>query len=82
MVEKGARCLVYLSPSAGTTEDHRTFAEELECQGCDVIFIQGTAADMSDVQKAISHSPKPVKGVFQLALALKVCSIRHYQIIC
>lgn len=77
MVENGARCLVYLSPSAGTTEEHRTFADELKFQGCDVISIQGTAADMSDVQKAISHSPKPVKGVFQLALALKVRSPSH-----
>ncbi len=73
MVEKGARCLVYLSPSAGTTEEHRNFEQELKCQGCEVVFVRGTAADMSDVQKAISHSPKPVKGLFQLALALKVC---------
>jgi hypothetical protein len=72
MVERGARCLVYLSPSAGTTEQHHNFEEELKCQGCEVVFVHGTAAEMSNVQQAISQSPKPVKGVFQLALALKV----------
>ncbi|KAL4940274.1 hypothetical protein BDV06DRAFT_230416 [Aspergillus oleicola] len=71
MVEKGARSLVYLSPSAGLSEAHHEFAEELKCQGCEVIFVQGTAAEMGDVEKSISASPKPIKGIVQLALALK-----------
>ena len=72
MVEKGARSLVYLSPSAGDQEAHHQFAEELECQGCDVVFVKGSASEMADIQKAIGASPKPIKGIVQLALALKV----------
>lgn len=79
MVERGARCLIYLSPSAGTREDHGAFADELRRQGCEVVFVQGTASNMADVQRAISQSPKPVKGVVQLALALKVCFPYFYQ---
>ncbi|KAL3462238.1 hypothetical protein BJX64DRAFT_288570 [Aspergillus heterothallicus] len=71
MVEKGARCLIYLSPSAGVSDTHQPFAEELKCQGCEAIFVSGSAADMADIKRAISLSPKPVKGVFQLALALQ-----------
>ncbi|KAI9375916.1 hypothetical protein BJX61DRAFT_539371 [Aspergillus egyptiacus] len=71
MVERGARCLVYLSPSAGVAESHHAFAEELKCQGCEAIFVQGSAAEPSDTQKAISMSPKPIRGAIQLALALK-----------
>jgi hypothetical protein len=72
MVEKGARCLVYLSPSAGVSDSHRPFAAELKCQGCEAIFVSGSAGNIADIQKAISLSPKPIKGVFQLALALQV----------
>ncbi|KAL4880320.1 hypothetical protein BJY04DRAFT_219314 [Aspergillus karnatakaensis] len=71
LVEKGACHLVYLSPSAGLVETHAAFAEELKCQGCEVTFVQGTASELSDVQKAIAQSPKRIKGVVQLALALK-----------
>ncbi|KAL4994909.1 hypothetical protein BDV10DRAFT_203445 [Aspergillus recurvatus] len=77
MVEKGARCLLYLSPSAGVGEDHGAFAEELNCQGCEVVYVQGSASEPSDVQRAISQSPKPIKGVVQLALALKDTSLQR-----
>ncbi|KAL5340198.1 acyl transferase domain-containing protein [Aspergillus crustosus] len=77
MVEKGARHLIFLSPSAGFGDDHAAFAEELACQGCEVIYVQGTASEPSDVQKAIDQSPRPVKGVFQLALALKDTSFER-----
>jgi hypothetical protein len=72
MVERGAHCLLYLSPSAGVGDDHQAFAEELKCQGCEVVYVKGTASDASDVSRAISQSPKPIKGVVQLALTLKV----------
>ncbi|KAL3431718.1 hypothetical protein BDV09DRAFT_206448 [Aspergillus tetrazonus] len=77
MVERGARCLLYLSPSAGVGDDHQAFAEELECQGCEVVYVKGTASDPSDVSRAISQSPKPIKGVVQLALTLKDASLQR-----
>ncbi|KAL4814485.1 hypothetical protein BDW67DRAFT_186683 [Aspergillus spinulosporus] len=77
MVEKGARCLLYLSPSAGVGDDHQAFAEELKCQGCEVVYVKGTASELSDVARAISQSPKPIKGVVQLALILKDTSLQR-----
>ncbi|RDW76877.1 putative Polyketide synthase (JCVI) [Aspergillus mulundensis] len=77
MVERGARCLLYLSPSAGEGEDHQAFAEELKCQGCRVVYVKGTASETHDVQRTISQSPKPVKGVVQLALALRDTSLER-----
>ncbi|KAL4793757.1 acyl transferase domain-containing protein [Aspergillus venezuelensis] len=77
MVEKGARSLIYLSPSAGENEAHHQFAEELKCQGCDIIFVKGSASEMADIQKAIGASPKPIKGIVQLALALKDVSFEN-----
>ncbi|KAL4899855.1 hypothetical protein BDW74DRAFT_188874 [Aspergillus multicolor] len=77
MVERGARCLLYLSPSAGEGEDHQAFAEELECQGCQVVYVKGSASETDDVQRTISQSPKPVRGVVQLALALRDTSLER-----
>ncbi|KAL4866957.1 hypothetical protein BDV12DRAFT_210233 [Aspergillus spectabilis] len=77
LVERGARYLVYLSPSAGVGDDHDAFAGELKCQGCEVVYVQGTASEISDVQRAISQSPKPIRGVIQLALALKDISFER-----
>lgn len=73
LVENGATCLVYLSPSAGTKPEHHAFFEELAAQGCRAIGVQGSAASMDAVREAISQAPKPIAGVFQLSLVLKVC---------
>lgn len=80
MVENGARYLVFLSRSAGSSEDDKSFIKELETQGCHVKTVAGSVTELSDVQNAVSKCVKPLAGVFQLSVKLAV-SIRlvcHY----
>lgn len=72
MVERGARYLVYLSPTAGTSDNHKAFFHELAVQGCHSTAVAGTVTSIEDVREAIARSVKPIAGVYQLAVALKV----------
>ncbi len=74
MVEHGARSLIFLSPSAGLNESDQAFFKELTSMGCVVSAVAGMTQNMSDVLKAISSAPSPIKGVLQLAMVL---SVRH-----
>ncbi|PMB72945.1 Compactin diketide synthase mokB [Beauveria bassiana] len=70
MVEKGARSLCFLSPSAAS-DKHATFIEELQSQGCRITAIAGDVSKMDDVEKAIAKSPTLIRGVLQLSMVLK-----------
>ncbi|KAJ5762471.1 polyketide synthase [Penicillium nucicola] len=70
MVENGARCLVYLSRSAGSSNSDQKFIHELELMGCAVEVCQGDVANIDDVKRAVSLCPKPLKGVLHMAMAL------------
>ncbi|KAE8401952.1 putative polyketide synthase [Aspergillus pseudonomiae] len=70
MVEQGARYLVYLSRTAGSTEEHSEFIQELNAMGCHVECIQGSVTRTEDVQAAISRCKSPLKGVFQMSMSL------------
>ena len=72
MVEQGARYFTYLSPHAGQTIEHQAFLDELAVQGCQAVAVVGQAENMQDVQTAIAQSARPVRGMIQLALDLKV----------
>lgn len=72
MIENGARYLVFLSRSAGQSEDDQKFIRELESQGCYVKAVTGSVTELSDVQHAVSVCPKPLAGVFQLSVKLNV----------
>ncbi|KAF7596902.1 hypothetical protein BBP40_011947 [Aspergillus hancockii] len=69
MVDRGARELVFLSRSSPST--HSQLVSEFEAQGCRVVIVQGTVAKGGDIQKALHHCEKPVRGVFQMAMVLK-----------
>ncbi|KAL1597236.1 hypothetical protein SLS60_008818 [Paraconiothyrium brasiliense] len=71
MVEQGARHLVYLSRSAGSTPEDTAFFEELEAQGCKTIAISGSVTSAADVKRAIAQAEKPIAGVIQLSMVLK-----------
>ncbi|KAJ6032737.1 Fum1p [Penicillium herquei] len=71
MVDNGARDLVYLSPSAGQSQDDRAFVRELEAQGCVVVTIAGSVINESDVTRAIQACSSPIKGVVQLSGRIK-----------
>lgn len=75
MVDNGARCLTFLSRSAGSGEADKAFAAELNSMGCEVIFVQGDVQNANDVSKARQMTPKEIKGVFHLAMVLNVSPV-------
>lgn len=73
MVEKGARNLVYLSRSAGSTSTAReALFRELRVQGCNITTVQGDVSDLQDVQRAVLECNAPIAGIFQMSMVLKV----------
>ncbi|KAF9886514.1 hypothetical protein FE257_011421 [Aspergillus nanangensis] len=71
MVRNGAKNLVYLSRSAGTSAKCRALISELEAMGCRARAVTGSVANAKDVQKAIASCTKPLAGVFQMAMVLR-----------
>lgn len=72
MVEHGARSLVFLSRSAASP-DNEQFVKELEgYPGCTVTTVSGDVSRNEDVLETIKAAPKPLAGVLQLSLVLKV----------
>ncbi|KAJ5537168.1 Fum1p [Penicillium frequentans] len=70
MVENGARYLMFLSRSAGQSENDQAYIRELEAQSCHVQTVAGDVTKLSDVQNAVSKCIKPLAGVFQLSVKL------------
>lgn len=70
MVENGARYFMYISRSAGKTPQDQDFLAELESQGCSALAIAGSVADPSIVQQAVQKALRPIKGAFQLSMAI------------
>ncbi|TID06330.1 Compactin diketide synthase mokB [Colletotrichum higginsianum] len=71
LVERGAKSLVFLSRTAGQKPKDRALIAELEAAGCSVVCVAGHAESPADVQKAISFSPHPIRGVLHLAMVLR-----------
>lgn len=72
LVEKGARHLVFFSRSAGSLPRDDPYILELEAQGVTVQTISGNVCNISDVQHAIGLIGKPIGGVLQATMVLKV----------
>lgn len=70
MVTHGARHLIFLSRSAGTSENDMTFIRELEARGCAVQAWAGDVVDSATVKNAIQQAPVPIAGVMQMAMVL------------
>lgn len=68
MTERGARNLIFLSRSAGTTSADVDFLMELEAMGCRGIPVVGRVDTIADVRRAIAQAPGPIKGVIHLAM--------------
>ncbi|GKZ24039.1 type I Iterative Polyketide synthase (PKS) [Aspergillus brasiliensis] len=71
MVQRGARHLVVLSRSAGTSDADRAVIMDLQAQGCHVICVTGSVAVAADVESAIARCPRPLAGVLQMSALLK-----------
>ncbi|CAG8369332.1 unnamed protein product [Penicillium salamii] len=71
LVEQGAREIVFLSRSAGISNDDQKFIHELETQGCHVICAAGDVTNRKDVEAAVDRRTRPLAGVLQMAIDLK-----------
>jgi D-arabinose 1-dehydrogenase-like Zn-dependent alcohol dehydrogenase len=72
MVERGARNLIFFSRSAASADAHEQFFRELEASGCLVQTMSGDVSNLNDVKSAVACADKPIAGVFQLSLVLRV----------
>ena len=79
MVARNARSLIFLSRSAGQSDEDKLFLRELESQGCSAAAIKGEVQNPDCIQKAIAAVKKPIRGVIHLAMALRV-SLQNYDI--
>lgn len=78
MVEKGARQLVYLSRTAGQSQDDQRFLKELRMQGVDPVCVSGDVLHRSDVELAVSKCTKPLAGILQMSLNLSVSKFTEH----
>lgn len=72
MFECGARHFVFLSRSAGQSVEHRELLHEIEALGGHATAVVGSISSMPDIQRAIASSEKPVTGVINMSMVLKV----------
>ncbi|EAW17483.1 putative polyketide synthase, partial [Aspergillus fischeri NRRL 181] len=71
MATHGAKHLIFLSRSAGKTDDDQAFIHELNLMGCAVQAWAGDVADPLVVHNAIEQAPMPIAGVMQMAMVLR-----------
>lgn len=71
MAEHGARHLVFLSRSGAKNVD-QAFFKELGALDCTAQVFTGDIAKLNDVKRAVDQAAKPVAGVMQMAMVLRV----------
>ncbi|KAF7176880.1 hypothetical protein CNMCM7691_004164 [Aspergillus felis] len=71
MATHGAKHLIFLSRSAGKTDDDQAFIQELNLLGCAVQAWAGDVADPLVVHNAVKQAPMPIAGVMQMAMVLR-----------
>lgn len=74
LVEKGAREIIFFSRSAGLVRDNDLFVQELAVMGCRAIRVSGDVCEYEDVVRAIKSTGKPVGGLLQASMILRVSS--------
>lgn len=72
MAQHGARYLVFLSRSAGCSAEHQASREELRARGCEVDLIRGDVTNAENVTKMVTSIGKPICGVIQASMVLRV----------
>ncbi|KAL7798706.1 putative polyketide synthase [Trichoderma afarasin] len=71
MVENGALHIMYLSRSAGDSEQDKRFIKEIESQGCAVQAIKGSVTSLQGVYRAVEQATMPIAGVFLMTMVLR-----------
>lgn len=75
MVEKGARHLIFMSRSGLEPTKAREFVQDLESQGnCHIQAVTGDVTNINDVERALSAAGRPIAGIMQLSMVLRVRS--------
>jgi len=70
MSSHGARYLMFLSRSAGKSEEDQCFIQELNMLGCSVQCFSCDVADQVGLKNAIDQASMPIGGVMQMAMVL------------
>lgn len=72
IIERDAKHLIYLSRCAGKHEDDQSFMHELQPQGCNTQAFAEDVADPFIAQNAVRLAVKPISGVIQMSIVLRV----------
>lgn len=75
LVERGARKLAFLSRGYDANMESDSLYAELRAMGCLVSITRGSVENVEDVQTAVESCEVPIKGVFHLAMVLKVSDL-------
>lgn len=70
MASYGAKNLMFLSRSAGQTDEDKAFSKELSLMGCSCQFFPCDVADYAAVESAVSQAALPIAGVMHMAMVL------------
>jgi len=76
LVERGARHLVFMSRSGGNNVD-QSFFDELADMGCSTQVFKGDITSLKDVTHAVKNATKPIAGVMQMSMVLRVSFLYH-----
>ncbi|KAL9010176.1 MAG: hypothetical protein Q9173_004864 [Seirophora scorigena] len=71
MVEHGARHLIFLSRSAGLSDQDDKFFHELHIQGCSVQACRGSVTEIDEVKSVVNNATAPIAGVMHMSMVLK-----------
>ncbi|KAI0123372.1 putative polyketide synthase [Xylariales sp. AK1849] len=71
MVSSGAKHLIFLSRSAGKSEEDQTFFKQLNEAGCELQCYSGDVTDRDLLQTVVQQAEKPIMGAMQIAMVLR-----------
>lgn len=70
MASYGAKNLMFLSRSAGKSQEDQAFSKELNLMGCSTQFFAVDIADAAAVKEAVAHASLPIAGAMHMAMVL------------
>lgn len=70
MVQNGARNLMFLSRSAGKSQEDQDFFKELSLMNCSAQYFPIDIADVTALSAAIAQAAMPIKGALHMPLIL------------
>lgn len=71
MAAHGAKHIIFLSRSAGRSDEDLAFIHELKLMGCSVQAFAGDVADSDFVEHVVAAAEAPIAGVMQMAMVLR-----------